>query len=420
MREFVANAPIQTRQNSLNKHERLLAFLSAEALNRIHEYQSGEQSPRVDLWNTVGTKSEKDWSAANSVQPIDYLTYHRQQILARYQILEEHYGITRDGRVMLTDSDEQYRSIVSKNVRQRIASGDFVVKSENFSRCSPCDYVIAPVVANIDKCPICSQKGLDQIAANGLFATIDSNDRQRIIRNTAIYPESARSSLKRTVLTLPDLIQLSKQRQFGIRLTEFGVDSRFVLDPKLPLAMMGYVTNEMNLGTLKTFVQGIDSIGNLAPYVFLADPNGRYSFVNIGLVPPFNSEILNDRNKPFYRTFLPLAMMSLPTGIDTQERMNLFKEFDRTTRQFQFALSSLEQIPTQDQLPTAVEPNIPFKEIFGLFNQYKIKEGVARMRQFIYEDFSRKYLNKCKEQGLRPSPEVFKQIKAIFSLIYKE
>ncbi len=420
MHEFVANAPIQTRQNSLNKHERLLAFLSAEALNRIHEYQTGEQSPRVDVWNTVGTKSEKDWFAANAVHPVEYLTYHQQQIQARYQILEEQYGITREGRVVLTDSDEQYSLVVTEKVRQRVVSGDFVVRKASFSHCSPCDYIIAPIEANIDKCPICNQKGLDQITTQGLFTTIDNNDRQQIIRNTPIYPESARSSLKRTVLTLPDLIQLSKQRRTGIRLTEFGVDKRFVLDPKIPLAMMGHITSEMRLGQLKTFVQGIDSIGNLAPYVFLADPKSHYNFVNIGLVPPFNAEVLNDRNRPFYRTFLPLAVMSLPNGIDTQARMNLFKEFDRTSRQFEFALSSLEQISTDVQSPNTVEPNIPIKEIFSLFNQYKIKEGVARMRQFIYDDFSRKYLYKCKAEGSKPSPEALKQLKDIFSLIYKE
>jgi rubrerythrin len=420
MREFVANAPIQTRQNSLDKHERLLAFLSAEALNRIHEYQTGEQSPRVDLWNTVGAKSEKDWSNANAIQPIGYQEYHRQQILSRYQILKEYYGIPQENRIILTDIDEQYSMAVTNNVRQRIYNGDFVVRNENFSHCSPCDYIIAPVDANIDKCPICNQKELDHITTKGLFSTIDKDYRQRIIHDAVVYPESTRSSLKRTVLTMPDQIQLSKQRRFGIRLTEFGVDDRFVLDPKLPLAMMGYVTNEMQLGQLKTFVQGTDSMGNLVPYVFLVDPNGRYSFVNIGLVPPFNSEILNDRNKPFYRNYLPLVIMSLPTGIDTQERLNLFKEFDRTSRQFQFALSSLEQIPAIDQLSDYAESSIPVKEIFGLLNQYKIKEGVAKMRQFIYEDLSRKYLNRCKEQRSRPSPDAFKQIKDLFSIIYKE
>ena len=419
MQEFVANAPIQTRQNSLDKHERLLAFLSAEAINKINEYQTGKQSPRVDLWNTIGIKSEKDWFAANKIQPIDYSTYHREQIRARYQILEEHYGITQSGRTILTDNDEQYCLAVSENIHQRIIQGDFVVKEADFSHCTPCDYVIAPVQADISKCPICHHEDLDTLTTKGLFANIDDRYRQQIIFDTAIYPESVRSSLKRTVLTMPDLIQLSKQRRHGIQLTEFGVDDRFVLDPKISLAMMGCVVKEMDLGQLKTFVQGIDSIGNLAPYVFLADPNGRYSFVNIGLVPPINADIINDKNKYFYQSFLPLMMMSLPAGIDMQERINLFKEFDRTSKQFQFAISSLEKLPPNKQL-LAPEPNIPVKEIFNLFNRYKIKEGITKMRQFIYEDFSRKYLAECKEQGVRPSPEIFKQTKELFSLIYKE
>lgn len=184
MHEFVANAPIQTRQNSLNKHERLLAFLSAEALNRINEYQTGKQSPRVDLWNTIGIKSEKDWSATNAVQPTEYSTYHQQQIMARYQILESHYGITRNGRTILTDNDEQYRSVVVESIHHRVAQGDFVVQETNFSYCPPCDYVVAPVQANIEKCPICHQVGLDELTTRGLFTTIDNNDRQQIIRST--------------------------------------------------------------------------------------------------------------------------------------------------------------------------------------------------------------------------------------------
>lgn len=217
---------------------------------------------------------------------------------------------------------------------------------------------------------------------------------------------------------MPDLIQLSKQRRFGIHLTEFGIDERFVLDPKVSLAMMGHVVKEMQLGQLKTYVQGIDSIGNLAPYVFLADPNGRYSFVNIGLMPPFNADILNDRNRPFYRTFLPLMMMSLPSGIDTQQRLNLFKEFDRTSRQFQFAISSLGQIPIEEQSPSTTNLNIPTREIFELVGQYRIKEGIARMRQFIYEDLVRGYLVNCRDKGARPNQQTLKQLKNLFSLIY--
>ncbi len=416
MQEFVANAPIQTRQNSLNKHERLLAFLSAEALNRIREYQTGRPSPRVDVWNTVGSKSEKDWSLANSNQPVEYLAYHRQQIQSRYQILEEYYGVIQKGRFILTDSDEQYKLIVTENIRERIHSGDFFVRNTRFSHCPPCDYVIAPVEANIDKCPLCSQHELEEISTHGLFTTIDDDDRQQIINNTAIFPESARSSLKRHVLTMPDIIQLSKQRRFGISLTEFGIDAKFVLDPKIPLAMMGLVADKMQLGKLKTIVQGIDSVGNLAPYVYLSEPKSHYSYINIGLVPAFNGENINDRNKYFYRTFLPLIMMSLPSGIGVQERTGLFKEFDRTSKQFQFVLSQLSKNEASGDV---AKPKVPSDEMFRLFNQYKIKEGVARMRQYIYEDLSLDYLDLCKNQGFQPDFSAIKQIEEMFSLIYK-
>jgi len=418
MHEFIANTPIQTRQSSFDKHERLLAFLSAEALNRIAEYQTGKQSPRVDLWNTVGTKSEKDWANANATQPIDYRAYHWQQIQARYKLLEESYGIKKTGRTILTDNDSEYQLIVKENIRHRIDSGDFVVRRANFTHCVPCGYIIAPVDAGINKCPICHKEDLDRLETEGLFAPISHKNRHKIIEETDIYPESARKSLRRVVSTLPDLIQLSKQRRFGIQLSEFGVDERFVLDPKIPLALMGNVVGEMGLGQLKAFVQGIDSIGNLAPYVYIADPNSHYSYVNIGLVPPFNKDTLNDQNRSFYTTFLPLIMVSYPNGIDVQQRLVLFKEFNRTARQFQYVMSLIDHASTDGLSTIDADLKLPLQDIFRLYNQYKTHEGALLIRQFIYESLSRDYLIHCREQRIRPNPQMLQQLKNIFSLVY--
>ena len=417
MQEFIVNAPIQTRQNSLHKHERLLSFLSAEALNKIAEFQTGSQLPRVDLWNTVGTKSEKDWAEANAIQPISYVDYHHQQIQSRYDILEN-YGIDRSARKVLTDGGEQYCEIVRDNIRKRVDNGDFVVKKEKFTHCEPCDYIVAPVGAGIDKCPVCHEENLDQVETEGLFTSIDDKKRREIIDNTDIHPEMVRKSLRRTVLTMSDSIQLSKQRQVGIRLSEFGIDEKFVLDPKISLAMMGRVVKEMGLGQIKAFVQGVDSVGNLAPYVYIADPEGQYSYVNIGLVPTFNKDILNDKNKPFYSTYLPLIMMSHPNGIDVQQRLNIFKEFNRTCGQYRYVTSSVNELLTNETVEVDRGLQFSNQEIFGLFNQYKIQEGLTQIRQFIYEGLSRDYLNCCRNNGTVPQTKALKQLKDVFSLTY--
>ncbi len=420
MQEFIVHAPIQTRQNSLNKHERLLAFLSAEALNRIAEYQTGQPVPRADLWNTIGVKSEKDWANANAVQPIEYRHYHIQQIEARYHLLEKVYGIPKNGRAIMTDGDEQYQAIVIDQIKRRITSHNFFVSREQFTHCVSCDYVVAPAVARIDRCPVCGRSDLDQLETEGLFTTTTTESRHQIVEQVDIYPEAVRKTLRRTVLTMPDLIQLSKQRKFGTRLTEFGVDERFVLDPKIPLALMGHVVNEMGIGQIKAFVQGVDSVGNLAPYVYLTDPDGHYAFVSTGLVPPFNEGILNDRNKPFYTSFLPLAMMSTPGGIDVGQRLNLFKEFDRTTRQFQFALSALEQLSKDPSLTTDSGLYFPLQEIYTLINKYQPREAIIALRQFLYDSISRDYIIHCREKGIRPDSQIIKQVKEIASLIYHQ
>lgn len=419
MQEIIVNAPIQTRQNSLNKHERYLSFLSAEAFNRIREFQTGTVIPRVDLWNTIGVKSEKDWVSANKVSPIGYADYHRDQILARYEILEHSYGIKREGRVILTDGDQQFDEVVLEKIRHDIQNGKFEVRNADYYHCLPCDYVIAPKGAVIEKCPVCGKNEMDEVNTRGLFITIDSNRRQQIISDTDIYPETAKSDLKRTVLTISDLIQLSKQRSHGINLTEFGIDSKFVLDPKITLALMGYVVKKLGIAKITTFVQGIDSIGNLAPYVSLVDSEAHYSYVNLGLVPQFDGSTLGERNIDFYKTFLPLMMASFPKGINEQQKLNLYKDFDRTTKQLIFVISTLSQIPESDLSVPSQSPEFPFDKVMNLFNQYNINEGFELLRQSLYEGFSHDYLNGCRTSGTKPNQELLNQIKSLFSLICK-
>ena len=82
MREIITQAPIQTRENTTMKLERLFPLLVAESLNRINEYIDGEDNPRVDTWNTVGSKI--DTLFKDSESELTRYDYGTKQIEQRF------------------------------------------------------------------------------------------------------------------------------------------------------------------------------------------------------------------------------------------------------------------------------------------------------------------------------------------------
>lgn len=418
MKEIVTNIPIQTRGETINQRGRLFPFLTAEAINRVKEYYTGKIYPRVDVWNTFGSKTERDFHRSSVFETIGRHEYFTQQIKNRYDFLKTFFGIDSDNRYILRDDDETYQEIATRYVATCVNTGIFIVRNEKFSHCQPCNYSFALSAAKIKRCPSCGGAEISEIEKRGLFAYLTPADKKQIVECTAIFPSSARKTLKRVVLSMPETIQISRQREFGISLSLFDTDESFVLDPKITVAMMGKVIRDLELGSVATLIQGVDSLGNTVPYNYLVDQDTRPSYVAIGLLSQLTANDINEQNRFFYFPFLALSAVSLTEGITPERRIALLKEYNRTINRFEYALSQLNRAH-KEGINEEIELNAaPLNEVFKLFWNYRIREGLLLLRQFIYEDMSKKYLADCKEKGCKPNRELLKKVEVIMHLFY--
>lgn len=378
MAEIITHAPIQTRSNTLHKQERMLSLLASETIIRLNEFQTGIEYPRVDIWNTIGAKTEKDYQLNGTCQTRQ--EYNQQQISQRYQVLESTYGISPSGRVSLLDSSPEYQQVVTTKLETLIEEGIVQAGIQEYRQCSDCEYVYALAQSPTIRCPDCHSSTSQIVAKNGLIFLINQEIRSTISSNALIFPQIGQIEYKRRVATLPPVLQLSRQREYGHDLNRFGVDQDFVLDPKFSLAMLASVLSQLGLGNLTTIVQGIDSIGNLAPYQKLFDPNQNIKYLTHGIIPGFTQE--NVKKTPgFYFPYLALNAMSLPNGINPNQLQAYFKEYRRFSGQAKFVQDKLKDLPQSDLDPSLAN-------VFKLFNQYSFRDGLMFLKEIIYHDLS--------------------------------
>jgi len=402
MREIITHAPIQTRSDTLHKQERMSSLLASEAIIRIKEYATGKAYPRIDLWNTIGAKAETDYQ--KNCQPDETRnTFVQFQINERYRLLGSFYDISPNGRVSIRDDSSDYQDFVLSQIKRFLDMGIFVVSSGSFLRCDLCDYVFAPSQAAIAACPQCKDSNLVPTQKTGLFMPISTQQRSEAASSVKVYPQkTGLCELKRHLFTLPDNIQISKQREFGVCLADFGVDPEFVLDPKISLAMMGLFLRH-GYGDLHTVIQGIDSLGNLAPYLAIID-NKPPEFVVHGTLPPIDSSKINPAKASFYFPFLVLTALALPNGISQEKLKCLSVEFQRTINQARYAISHINGLPSDNQEQT----NTPFpKEVLENFLNYHPQLGYQQLHCYIYEQLSH-----------NPNSSLLRDIRQMVELFY--
>lgn len=214
-----------------------------------------------------------------------------------------------------------------------------------------------------------------------MFLVAPPETKAKILANLSVHPEKeAGQELRRHLHTLPETIMISKQRQYGVPLQSFGVDSKFVLDPKISLAMMGmFVRQHFPSQKLGAVVQGIDSLGNLAPYASIIDPDWP-QYLTHGLIPRQEPDGITKKNPDFYFPFLALLSFSCPRDLASTQLQAFSTEFHRTTSQARFNLS------------TNCDPKLA---PLNLFTDLQTRRGYQAVRKAIYD-------------GQNPPPKVTK------------
>lgn len=175
--------------------------------------------------------------------------------------------------------------------------------------------------------------------------------------------------------------------------------------------MMGLVLKEMGIGNLNTLFQGIDSLANTVPYFSLVDPDRQMAYVTLGMVPQFTGETVKPDNQSFYRTFLPLMMISNPSGVNPEGVLGMYKYRSRTIGKYNHIVDSTE-IGNSKVAETQQEnlaDSIIAKQVLTLFASYKITDAFNLLRDFVYIKLG----NQIQQSGINP-------LSGLFDLLYDQ
>lgn len=361
--------------------ERYSSFLAAEAFNCICEYNSGKVLPRIDLWNGIGRKSELDFKTYQKKNPsMLYNEYQDELIESRYELIQRIFGVSRAARTIVKDLSLEYMFVVQSKVRELIENHVVEVLERDFHYCETCDYHIALTDAALIKCPACENKNLVPRAKKGLFMHMSKQTGQSTFSH-----KTGADTYKRVQLSMRPLIQIAKQREYGVSLEEYGVDSIFKLDPKIGLACLGVYTQQIGLGELTDLFTGIDALKNIAPYMERMQPTQKIHFVTTGLMPSLREEQVTDSNRGFFSVFFPLLLTALQDKVTEANRTALFKEFFRTRLRAQTIL----QEPNCSGVDASYLDEHT-RAIFDLTLKYEIRAAMLHTRELVNTLFKNK------------------------------
>lgn len=415
MRSIITQAPIQVRQDTTNRHERLFPLLVAESLARVEEQLFDTPSPRVDMWNCNGLKIDQDY--LNSGYAGDRAGYIGSLITQRYVLLEKHYGIEQSPRSVIRDDDPEVEEIVISEVRQLIESGAMSVKDGEFTHCDECDRVIAPLAANIQACRTDASHHLSNTISRGLFLLAPDSVRKWLINEAQVSPK-VRQLLRSAVNNLPHEIQASKQRENGISLVEFGIDEEFVLDPLVALSMLKRILQVKGHGQLRKVVLGRDTVKNYVPYSLLTGNSEEVSYIGVGMIPPYNlDDSILDKN--LYFPFLPLFMSSRSSDLSEEQLSALHREFIKVQRKYTASKFFLENQSNILQLQEgSYATDDIFADVYCLLKVGDMGGAIQAYRTALFTNLSKGLIPRLKAVGDKPDQRLVNELKELHGIIY--
>lgn len=411
MEKIVSQSAIQTREDSTYKLERLFPVLVAEAISRIHEARDQKAMPRIDFWNTYGLKTEVQF--AHSIQFPNREAYINGLIKARVDILKEKFGISGESRLSLRDDNQGVEEFVLQVLQDLFARGIVKIEEMDVICCEKCSLVIAPVGVKPEKCKKCNLSEFSPGREKLLVINVTDTQKNKLVQRgrTSGFQKVADDYTN----NCPERIIISKQREFGLSLESFGIDSKFKLDPKVVLALQGAIYREMFGIEDCTLVQGTDSIKNTFPLAVILDDHFDTKYLPVGYLPKVDINEVNEQDPGFVMPFLAISAGGRMSSISLNQFNALRRQFQKTRIKIQNCLKLCDILNEHSERDTGYSGEELDIALALQDLPYRTSEAVRRI---VYDVLSGQYLTRCKQSHLKVDDLAVAQLKQINNLFY--
>lgn len=411
MKKLITQAPIQTREDSTDRLERLFPILVAEILSKLEEYKLNKELPRIDFWNTYGLKMETQMLNNEVQNPRD--NYVKELIQKRYTILEQQFDIPSINRVSLRDDDYQVKEIVLDVLRDLYNKNILTMCDIKVVYCTNCNLVIAPVHIKPTICKRCKLSQLGHKIEKLLTINVTNDIKEKLQNTSSLYNLS--KIMNNYINNLPPQIIISKQREFGISLENYDIDPKFKLDPKITLALQGAILKELFDIDDCTILQGIDSMKNTVPLALILHNNFNSKFKPLAYLPNIDLYQLNKENPGFLNTFMALYSIDNNSIYKSEQFYSLVRQFQKTRIKIQNCFRLIDILNQNYNIDTDYNQD-KLQNIIK--DQQNIQKILQDIRKMIYEDISKEYLPSLQSKFKRPSPYMVEDLKDIYNLFY--
>jgi hypothetical protein len=416
MEKLTSHAPIQVREDTTEKHERIFPLLISESIDRTRESLSGLILPRFDMWNTYGLKTETQFENSSDNERERYIG---RLIMDRYSILTDFYGINSERRTVVRDDDSEIENITLIEVRRMIDQGTMVLLDSKFTKCEQCNRIIAPSYAKIIVCNNCTSQDMSVVARRGLFITIPDQIKPWIVKGSRSSGRGAVSMIRSAVNNLPTMIQASKQRRFGVSLTEFGLEPDFVLDPIISLALIRKIALEMGVGDIDQVILGRDAIKRFVPYMIIMGDGGGVKYTVNGLIPPYSSKDDFEQERGFHFPYLSNYMSGFTGDVDQTKLCTLRGQYSRVERKYNSVISICDKL-TYEYLYPEDDRKIEgvFEGVYKALNDGDVRLATVQFRDVLFNYISKVYINECKRRFTSPNLRLINELKDLYRILY--
>lgn len=412
--EISTHSPIQAREDTLYKVERMIPLLIAESLTRIREYNTGIAIPRIDIWNNVSRKIDDQYFIQRDFT--NRFDYSSSLIQRRYETLEKLFEISQKNRIIIRDDSNEYQRESKTITNRNLNEGRFIIEKAEVIFCPRCQKMIALKKASVTRC-VCGGTKFEIESKEVMFMNFTDDDKDAILKRVRLAGGNrVLTNLKQRILPMPNKILVSKQRDYGFSLGYLGLD--LVLDPKIAVSYFPEVVLEMTSHSTETVVQGIDTSAHTIPYTLVlcnTDINPEYLLTRkVMQFNPLERPIMDG----FYFPFIPLLSSSMTSDLEANTIIGLKNEFDRTTNKYSNIIKLLKLAPANTIENLTPDEISKLNKSLNLIDSLDFRKASLILRDFIYNVLSKKYGSRLKTDGIRLSTDTLAKLDRIISLIY--
>jgi hypothetical protein len=391
---------------------RFIPMLVAENITRVIEYESGRIMPRVDLWNCVGMRMDKIFTAQQSRYG-SRRDFSTPLLVDKYTVLEE-LGIPKKGRDIIRDDDDTTKGWLEKKIEQLFSSGAVYIDSVGVNICNSCGYLQSVDSVSLTSCTVCGNNHFRSEKRNVLMVDIPK-DRESLIKDKIVYPQNTKH-IHSFFDQLPSRIMISRVREYGLPLDSIGLEG-YVLDPKIGVALMPELVAEKYELSELTLTQGATVATHNIPYTSVLTNGFRHTYLLLPKIPITSLEEARNIGLSFMARYLPFAVLTHNSDISLAQLKIIREEYTRITWKIDTIISSLRSEEGQSVNLTPEDHQI-LAEITRDFIEYRVRAGQKKLGNF-FKAQGRRYAEEMRHRGFYLNPTDIDTIECIVKLFYR-